>query len=154
MTFSEAQKGKGTNQNFQCYIGNPPTLSRSDEARVRTAINLIKVQTTPDDDTTLSQKKPGDGEKIPAWNKVRQEAATRVQEKIVEDVCTKESQVYGIVNKKVPKRVEPKISAAIGRHDVVSKIKKDEGNVKLRGTMASYLINLSDAASETASTVI
>ena len=154
LTFSEAQKGKGTSQNFQCYIGNPPTLSRSDEARVRTAINLIKAQTTPDDDTTLSQKKPKDGEKIPAWNKVRQEAATRIQEKIVEDVCTKECQVYGSVNKKVPKRVEPKISAVIGRHDVMAKMKKDLGKVKLRGSMASYLSSSSDAASETASVVV
>ena len=154
LTFSEAQKGKGTNQNFQCYIGNPPTLSRSDEARVRTAINLIKAQTTPDDDTTLSQKKPEDGERIPAWNKVRQEAATRIQEKIVEDVCTKECQVYGSVNKKVPKRVEPKVSAVIGRHDVMAKMKKDLGNVKMRGSMASYLTSSSDAASETASAVV
>ena len=66
LNFSEAQKGKGTNQNFQCYIGSPPTLSRSDEARVRQAINLIKAQTTPHDNSTLSLKKPVDEEGIPA----------------------------------------------------------------------------------------
>ena len=153
LNFSEAQKGKGTNQNFQCYIGSPPILSRSDEARVRQAINLIKAQTTPHDNSTLSLKKPVDEERIPAWNKVRQEVATRIQEKIVEEVCAKEQQVYVCVGKKVPKRVEPKISAVIGRHDVIAKMKKDLGNVKLRGSMASYLSSSSETASDNASAV-
>ena len=153
LNLSEAQKGKGTNQNFQCYIGNPPTLSRSDEARVRQAINLIKAQTTPHDNSTLSLKKPVCEERIPAGNKVRQEVATRIQEKIVEEVCAKEQRVYECVSKKVPKRVESIKSAVIGRHDVIAKM-KDIGNVKLRGSMASYLSSSSDAASENASAAV
>ena len=41
----------------------------------------------------------------------------------MEEVCAKEQQVYGCVGKKMPKRVEPKISSVIGRHDVMAKMK-------------------------------
>lgn len=137
--FKIAEKGKGTFQNFQCYTGEPPTILRADEARVRNALTLLQKHTDPVRRAILWSRQPKPNTKVTAWNIERQKIATDIQDEVIDALSAEEKSMAANLKVKIQKRPANTISTVIGRYDKLALDKKQLSNKKLKSQMSQYL---------------
>jgi hypothetical protein len=135
--FNTAEKGRNTFQNFQCFTGNPPTILRADEGRVRHALTLLYKNMNDSDRKILNVKMPN--ERVPEWNQERNMTALAVQDRVIDELSREELVISTKLHVKVPKRCASTVSTVIGRYDKVALDKKSLSTGQLKHSMSGFL---------------